>query len=92
MSINPTKPLAWYVYLLRCADNSLYAGIATDVERRVNEHNCSDKLGAKYTRGRRPVKLVYQESVLTRSAALKREHAIKKLSRVQKEALVDSLK
>lgn len=77
----------WYVYLVRCADNSLYAGIATDVERRVLEHN-SDSHGAKYTRARRPVVLVYQEAVDSRSSALKREHAIRRLGKAEKEKLV----
>lgn len=80
--------ISWYVYLVRCADGSLYAGIATNVERRVQEHNGHDTLSAKYTRARRPVTLVYQETVDSRSAALKREHAIKRLSKVEKEALV----
>lgn len=78
----------WYVYLVRCADGSLYAGIATDVERRVQEHNGNDAAGAKYTRARRPVTLVYQEAVDSRSAALKREHAIRRLSKTAKEKLV----
>jgi len=78
----------WYVYMVRCSDDSLYAGIATDIERRLAEHNGNEGLGAKYTRGRRPVTLVYQESVLTRSAATKREFEIKRLNKQQKEALV----
>ncbi len=77
----------WQVYLVRCRDNSLYTGIAVNVSRRVAEHN-SSAAGARYTRGRRPVVLVYQESVSTRSAALKREHQIKKLPKTAKEALV----
>jgi len=81
-------PDLWYVYILRCADNSLYTGITTDVNRRLEEHN-SHTLGAKYTRGRRPVELVYREKKQSRSEALKREHAIKKLSKQEKEALVD---
>jgi len=79
----------WYVYILRCSDNSLYTGIATDVDRRVEEHNQDNTLGARYTRTRRPVKLVYQEKVETRSEASKREYAIKKLSKKDKEALVN---
>lgn len=74
--------------MVRCSDDSLYAGIATDIERRLAEHNGNEGLGAKYTRGRRPVTLVYQESVLTRSAATKREFEIKRLNKQQKEALV----
>jgi len=78
----------WNVYVLRCGDNSLYTGVTTDVERRVNEHNHDDKLAASYTRSRRPVKLVYSESYKTRSEALKREITIKKLKKAQKEALI----
>jgi putative endonuclease len=79
---------SWYVYILRCADKSLYTGISTDVQRRLNEHNQDNSLGAKYTRNRRPVTLVYQEKVKTRSEASKREHAIRKLGKREKEALV----
>jgi predicted GIY-YIG superfamily endonuclease len=81
---------AWFVYMVRCRDGSLYTGIARDVERRVAEHNGCDGTGAKYTRARRPVELVYRESLASRSAAAKREHAIKALSKLQKEALVGS--
>jgi len=76
----------WYVYMLRCADNSLYTGVATDIESRVVVHNAGK--GAKYTRGRLPVVLVYRESVRGRSAALKREHAIKRLTRLAKHRLI----
>lgn len=76
----------WYVYILRCADTSLYTGIATDVERRVAEHNAGQ--GARYTRGRGPVTLVYQEEVPDRPAALKREYAIKNMSAGQKRELI----
>jgi putative endonuclease len=78
----------WFVYVLRCGDDSLYTGVTTDVERRVKEHNQDDKLAASYTRGRRPVKLVYQEACSDRSQALKREMGIKRLKRRQKEALI----
>jgi putative endonuclease len=78
----------WNVYILRCCDGSLYTGIATDVARRVEEHNVSDSLGAKYTRARRPVVLVYQEILPTRSDACRREHAIKRLDKPGKEALI----
>ena len=77
----------WFVYILKCADGSLYTGITTDVERRVIEHN-SSKLGAKYTRGRRPVELVYQESLVNRALASKREYQLKRLTRIQKENLI----
>ncbi len=77
----------WFVYLLRCADGSLYAGITTDVARRVAEHNSSDVLGARYTRGRRPVALVYAEASDSRSAACRRERQIKRMPRAAKLAL-----
>lgn len=75
------------VYLLRCADGTFYAGIARDIEKRLFEHNSSPK-GAKYTKARRPVTLVYTETADSRSAAQKREHAIRQLTRAEKEALV----
>lgn len=78
----------WTVYIVRCADDSLYTGIATDVARRVEEHNSNDLLASNYTRARRPVALVYQELAATRSAAGKREYQIKQLRRREKEALV----
>ncbi len=80
----------YYVYMLECADGTLYTGIATDVKRRVEEHNHSDK-GAKYTRSRRPVKLVYQEAFEDRSGASKREYHIKKkMCREEKLQLVQN--
>lgn len=78
----------WYVYLLECADGSLYCGSTVDPERRVQEHNGELPNGAKYTKVRRPVKLVYQEKCADRSAAGKREWEIKHLPRVTKEKLV----
>lgn len=77
----------WYVYMVECSDKTLYTGIATDVERRVDEHNTSSK-GAKYTSNRRPVKLVYFETATNRSVASKREYAIKQLSRTDKLKLI----
>ena len=77
----------WYVYIVRCADDSLYTGITTDVERRVAQHNAGE--GARYTRGRGPVALVYREVVKDRTEALKREHAIKKMPIGKKRALID---
>lgn len=74
--------------MVRCSDNSLYTGIAKDVERRINEHNSDDKLGAKYTKARRPVALVYQEACESRSAATKREYEIRQLSRKDKNILL----
>jgi len=78
----------WEIYILRCADKSLYTGITTDITRRVHEHNFNNKLAAAYTRSRRPVTLVYNEPVPSRSRALKREHEIRRLSRNQKEFLI----
>jgi putative endonuclease len=75
-----------HVYVLECADGTLYTGYTTDVERRVAEHDAGE--GAKYTRGRTPVELVYSESFDSRSAAMSREYEIKQLSRVEKERLV----
>lgn len=75
------------VYILRCADDTLYAGITTDVTRRMSEHNTST-LGAKYTRGRRPVTLVYTKRYRTRSTASREEARIKALPRKEKLALI----
>lgn len=77
-----------YVYVVKCRDGSLYTGYTTDVNRRIWEHNHSSK-GAKYTRSRRPVTLVYSESYSTRSEAMKREYAIKHLSRIDKLKLIE---
>ena len=76
----------YYVYMIRCADGTLYTGSTDDVERRFQLH--SNGKGAKYTRGRGPLTLVYSEKLPTWSDALKREHAIKKLTRAQKEQLI----
>ncbi len=76
-----------YVYVIECADGSLYTGYTTDVERRLDEHDAGE--GAKYTRGRTPVSLVYTESFESRSEAMAREYAIKRLSRTEKERLID---
>lgn len=75
------------LYLLRCSDGTLYTGITLDLQRRIDEHNTSGK-GAKYTRSRRPCVMVYHELLDSKSSALKREIAIKKMSRTQKEALL----
>jgi UV DNA damage endonuclease len=76
----------WFVYLLRCADGSLYTGITNDLPRRVEQHNAG--IASRYTRSRLPVVLVYQEAQASRSLALKRELAIKALSRQAKELLI----
>jgi putative endonuclease len=73
--------------MLRCADGSLYTGITTDLERRIAEHNGDGPAGARYTRSRRPVQLVYRESAISRSAASQREAALKRLDRARKLAL-----
>jgi len=78
-----------FVYILKCADDSLYTGYTTDVERRVIEHNGeSKKLGAKYTQARRPVEVVFSKAFKTRSAATKYEAKVKKLSREEKLELI----
>ena len=79
---------AHYVYILRCYDGSLYTGWTTDLKQRVKAHN--EGKGAKYTRSRRPVELVYHEEFETKSEALKREVAIKRLSREEKLMLINS--
>ena len=78
--------MSWYVYMLRCADDTLYTGCTTDMTRRLAAHQKG--VGAKYTRSRLPVELVYQEEQPDRSAALRREAAVKKLSRSEKLALL----
>ena len=78
--------MAWYVYMLRCGDGSLYTGSTTDVERRLREHQGGT--GARYTRSRPPVTLAYAEEAPDRSAAQRREAAIKKLPRAQKLKLI----
>lgn len=75
----------WCVYILRCVDNSLYTGITKDISRRIWEHNNDDRLGAKYTKAKRPVALVYQETCESRSVAMKREYEIKQLNRKEKD-------
>lgn len=78
--------MSWYCYILRCADDTLYCGITNDIEKRLAAHNAGS--GAKYTRTRIPVTLVYQECCADRSAASKRELAIKRLKREQKLMLI----
>ena len=76
----------WYLYILRCGDGTLYTGITNDVERRLAAHRAGK--GAKYTRGRGPLKLVYREELPNHSAALKREYEVKSMSRQEKEKLI----
>lgn len=76
----------WFVYILKCADKTFYTGITTNVKRRLVEHN-SSTLGAKYTRGRRPVKLVYSRKMKNKSLAAKEECRIKKMPKKEKKIL-----
>lgn len=78
--------MAWFVYILRCGDDTLYTGVTDDVQKRFAAHAAGK--GAKYTRGRGPLTLVYTEEVLDKSAALKREIAIKRLTRAEKLKLI----
>lgn len=78
----------WYVYILRCADQTLYTGITNRLQQRLHAHNAGK--GAKYTKGRRPVHLLYWETCKDKSAALKREAAIKKMKRAEKLLLCTS--
>ncbi len=79
--------MSFFVYILKCSDKTLYTGITTDLKRRIDEHNFSD-LGAKYTRARRPVKLVWSKKFKTRSSAARMEYKIKQLSREEKLKLL----
>ena len=79
--------MSWYVYMLRCRDGSLYTGYTDDVQRRLRVHNSGK--GAKYTRSRLPVILVYQEELPDKSAVLKREIAIKQMRKPEKESLIN---
>jgi len=76
----------WYVYIVQCADGSLYTGVAKDVEMRVSQHNAGN--GAKYTRARLPVRLVHREPVADHGSALRREYEIKSMTRERKKQLV----
>ena len=80
----------WYLYILRCRGDVLYTGITTDVEKRFQQHQCGK--GAKFTRGRGPLELVYREECGDHSAALKREIEIKAMTRKQKNALIENKK
>lgn len=82
--------MKYYVYILRCADNSLYCGVTQSLERRVQEHNSQPAKGAKYTRAKLPVTLIYSEVEKDLGAALKREAQIKKLTKTKKEQLVEA--
>ena len=82
--------MPWYVYILRCGDGTLYTGITDDIPRRLAAHRAGK--GAKYTRGRGPLELVYTEQLPDKSAALRREAAIKRLRRGEKERLIERAK
>ena len=77
----------WYLYILRCKDDTLYTGITTDVEKRLEVHRSGK--GAKYTRGRSPLTLVHRETCGTHSQALKRELAVKAMAREEKQKLIE---
>ena len=81
--------VSYFIYILECSDGSLYTGITKDIVKRLEEHNTSNK-GAKYTKARRPVKLLYKEPSLNRSSASKREYEIKKLTRLKKLQLIQN--
>ena len=81
--------MSYFVYILECSDGTLYTGITKDIEKRLDEHNNSTK-GAKYTKARRPVKLVYSEDSDDRSSASKREYALKQLTREEKIRLINA--
>ena len=78
----------YYLYILRCSDNSLYCGQTKDLQKRIQEHNFDNVKSAKYTKGKRPVKLVYFEKYKTINEVLKREFEIKKLTKEKQEVLV----
>lgn len=79
--------MAWFLYILRCSDGSLYTGVTTDIDRRFNEHK-EGKTGAKYTRSRFPIEIVYREACASRSEAQVKESALKKLKKADKEIVV----
>jgi len=78
----------WIVYIIQCSDGSLYTGITNNLAKRIDTHNTDDMRGSRYVRSRRPVTVVFSQQVTTRSEALKREAAIKKLSRMKKLLLI----
>jgi putative endonuclease len=80
---------AWFLYVLRCADDTFYTGTTTDITRRINEHN-TKKCGAKYTKTRRPVELIFWLDFENRSQAQKAEYKFKKLTRTQKEKIINA--
>ncbi len=87
--MNSNKMNNWFLYLIRCKHGRLYTGITTDVERRFEEHKSSNKKGSKYLRGKAPLKLVMKKKIGNKSLALKTAAKVTKLSKVEKELLVD---
>lgn len=85
------KSVNWHVYIVKCSDESLYTGITKDINRRILEHNTSNKLGSKYVRSKRPVSLVYSETYNSQTDARKREAAIKSWTREYKLKLIKKL-
>ena len=88
MASSNATPTSWFIYLVRCKDGTLYTGIATDVARRLAEHDGSTGRGAKYLRGRQPLELLLARELGSRESALRVEHRIKRLPRAGKESLV----
>lgn len=84
--------MSWYLYIVRCKDDSLYTGITTDLKRRLTEHNTDNQKGAKSLRGKRPVELVYSEEYKTQTEASKREAAIKNWKKKYKLKLINKSK
>lgn len=80
---------SWYLYIIRCANSHLYTGVTTDVTRRFAEHQSGGPKAAKFLKGKGPLTLMYQETLVDRSSALKREIAVKKLSRLQKLQMIE---
>ena len=83
--------MKWFLYVLQCSDDSYYTGVTTDLNRRLKEHNTSNR-GAKYTRARRPVKLIYFSEHKDRSSAQKSEYMFKQMTRKQKEEIINKVK
>ena len=88
MNTDAGQDAPWQVYLMQCADQSLYVGVTTDLDRRLQQHNGQLAGGARYTKARRPVALVWSEACDSRSEAQQREYALRRLSREQKLALI----
>src|SRR5512144_1654930 len=87
MSTRKAVSRRWFVYIVKCSDDTLYTGITNDLARREAQHNSGT--ASRYTRSRRPVKIIYQEPCRNRSYALKKEYAVKSLSRREKEEYID---